>query len=257
MQRHRTPHLISLIFAAVLAMALGAETASAQTATDTLDETPAFTNPAQAQKAESISEATATEPSEEDIAILEDAEAKAAALEAAEADLAAAQQALDQLPDDATQEEVDLATQALADAQDAHDQALAANEEAQALADATLAELAGVPVADIYEMRKTMGWGQICLELGIDPSVVGLGQKQQLGHRHQQRNFNPYPDEEELTTEIQAMTQRNLKTGWSQGHGYGIGAPADHTPAQLQTRSRVATQLHNAAQTGNTGKGLS
>ena len=40
-------------------------------------ETPAFSNPAQAQKAENISAATAKEPSEEDIAVLEDAEQKA------------------------------------------------------------------------------------------------------------------------------------------------------------------------------------
>ena len=119
----------------------------------------------------------------------------------------------------APQEEIDKAEKAVDEAQKDYDSAEAEYDEAKALADATMADLAGVPVSEIYEKRKTMGWGQICHFYGIPNSTVGLGKQKQKGFKNRHRN--PAGTTYRGTMiEVQAMTQRNLKTGWAKGHGF-------------------------------------
>ena len=249
--------LIQFIMAGLLVFCVWAMNAAAQTSGegDLDDETSVFTNPQQAQKAENISEATAKEPSEEDIAILEDAKEKKAILEAAEEARDEAKEAYDLLMEDpnATQEEIDAAELAKELAQEAYDLALDEYTAAQELADETIANLAGVSAEEIYEMRLTMSWGQICLHLGIDPSVVGLGIKAQKGNLNRYRVDNVYTENEE----IQAMTQRNLITGWSSGHGSADVLSQGHIPQQMQVKNKVTTQVQNTAKSGNEGSGNS
>lgn len=145
------------------------------------DEVPAFNNPAQAQHAENIAEAAATEPSTE-------------YLEALDA-LAQAQEALDAANDSGDED-------AIAEAQDTYD-------AADALVEELAAQNTGVSVETIAAMRADgMGWGEICHELGVHPSVLGLG------HKKKMKKMTEY-------SEMNEATARNTKTGLAIGHGAG------------------------------------
>ena len=130
--------------------------------TATGDTAPAFSNPAQAAKAEAVAEAAA-------------AKADLAA-EQALAALTSAQQALAAIQADPTADPAAVA---------AAEQAVA---EAEAKAEAAAAAVGSVSTADIAGMRAAgMGWGQIAHELGVHPSTLGLGKAAQVATRERTR----------------------------------------------------------------------
>lgn len=125
---------------------------SETTDTEVDDEEPAFSNPAQAQHAANLAEASAS---------------------MAEADLAAATQEAE-----AAQTDLDAANAA----EEPDPEQIAKLEEALATAESNLADATenstGVSSEDIAGMRESgMGWGEIAHELGIHPGTLGLGHK--------------------------------------------------------------------------------
>ena len=175
------------------------------------NEEPAFTSIAQVQKAENLAALTAEQPDEEAI----DAKAKADQKKEAYEE---AQQKLDTLMADqnATQQQIEAARSAFKEAEKAY-------EEAQKIADEKLAEFAGVPAEDITSMRRSgMGWGQIAHELGIHPGALGLGHTKNKQYGYQKSKMKGKNLGE--TGELEAITGRNLKTGWSRGHGTDLSS---------------------------------
>lgn len=202
---------IALTLPPPLTLARGADSTDTEEATpgETIaDEGPSFSSPAQAQHAESLSAASASEPDEEAIAAVSAAEEKAEAL-------GAAKDALTELENAAVPDE-----EAIAAAREAIDTAQAEYDAAQALADSIMAEFAGVSVDDIAGMRDDgMGWGQIAHELGVHPGVLGLG--------HMKGEFTGYDfgkgKQAHGVAEMAISTSRNMKTGEPRGHGVGSG----------------------------------
>jgi hypothetical protein len=175
------------------------------------NEEPAFTSIAQVQKAENLAALTAEKPDEEAIDAKTEADQKKEAYEKAE-------QKLDTLMSDknATQDEIVAAMLAVEEAKKAYD-------EAQESADEKLAEFAGVPAEDITSMRRSgMGWGQIAHELGIHPGALGLGHTKNKQYGYQKSKMKGKNLGE--TDELEAITGRNLKTGWSKGHGTDLSS---------------------------------
>jgi hypothetical protein len=116
----------------------------------------------------------------------------------------------------ATQDEIVAAMLAVEEAKKAYD-------EAQESADEKLAEFAGVPAEDITAMRRSgMGWGQIAHELGIHPGALGLGHTKNKQYGYQKSKMKGKNLGE--TDELEAITGRNLKTGWSKGHGTDLSS---------------------------------
>jgi hypothetical protein len=169
------------------------------------DEEPAFTSIAQVQKAENLAALTAEQPNEEAIAAKKEADQKKEAYEEA-------QQKLDTLiSQNATPQKIEAARLAVEEAKKAYD-------EAQESADEKLAEFAGVAAEDIMSMRRSgMGWGEIAHELGIHPGALGLGHTKNKQYGYQKSKMKGKNLGE--TAELEAITGRNLKTGWSRGHG--------------------------------------
>jgi hypothetical protein len=175
------------------------------------NEEPAFTSIAQVQKAENLAALTAEEPDEEAIDAKTEADQKKQAYEEAK-------QQLDTVMADqnATQQEIEAARSAFKEAEKAY-------EEAQKIADEKLAEFAGVPAEDITSMRRSgMGWGQIAHELGIHPGALGLGHTKNKQYGYQKSKMKGKNLGE--TDELEAITGRNLKTGWSKGHGTDLSS---------------------------------
>jgi len=99
-----------------------------------------------------------------------------AAVEAAEAALAAAEESEDPAAIAEAQAALDAATQGLVDARTNLD--TVRTEADQAIADA-----ASASPEDIAGMREEgMGWGEIAHELGVHPSVLGLGHQKMKGN---------------------------------------------------------------------------
>ena len=175
------------------------------------NEEPAFTSIAQVQKAENLAALTAEEPDEEAIDAKTEADQKKQTYEEAK-------QQLDTVMADqnATQQEIKAARSAFKEAEKAY-------EEAQKIADEKLAEFAGVPAEDITSMRRSgMGWGQIAHELGIHPGALGLGHTKNKQYGYQKSKMKGKNLGE--TDELEAITGRNLKTGWSKGHGTDLSS---------------------------------
>ena len=174
------------------------------------DEEPAFTSIAQVQKAENLAALTAEQPDEEAIAAKKEADQKKEAYEEA-------QQKLDTLiSQNASTQKIEAARLAVEEAKKAYD-------EAQESADEKLAEFAGVPSEDIMSMRRSgMGWGQIAHELGIHPGALGLGHTKNKEYGYQKSKMKGKKLGE--TDELGAITGRNLKTGWSRGHGTDLSS---------------------------------
>lgn len=157
---------------------------------DTLaDDSPTFSNPAQAAHAANLAEAAAALANEAT------ADAQQAVSDAEDA-LAAAESTADQ-------DAIDAAAEALTAAEDAYAEAIS--------------DLTGVLTTDIQAMRDDdMGWGQIAHELGVHPGLLGLG------HTNRHRNRTMVSGETDLTdgdTEIAEATIRDTKSGWAKGHG--------------------------------------
>jgi hypothetical protein len=174
------------------------------------DEEPEFTSIAQVQKAENLAAITAEQPDEEAI----DAKAKADQKKEAYEE---AQQKLDTLmSQNAPPRELEAAGLAVEETKKAY-------VEAQESADEKLAEFAGVSAEDIMSMRRNgMGWGQIAHELGIHPGALGLGhtKNKQYGYQKSRTKGKKLGE----TDELGAITGRNLKTGWSRGHGTDLSS---------------------------------
>lgn len=167
-------------------------------ADDTGDDgyTPAFANPAQARHAANIAEAVAAEP---DAATLD----ALSAVEDAEA-------ALKEAEETGNEQAIEAARIRLAEAE-------------QAYADVIEARL-GVITSEIEAMRNAdMGWGEIARELGVHPSVLGLG------HTKARQNKYGRTDDTMDGDEVAEATERNIRTGWSQGHGLGLNAGVKDT----------------------------
>ena len=144
-------------------------------------EAPSYANPAQAQHAANLAEAAASQPDES-------TEEALSAVEQAEADLAEAEQ-------NGIQAEIDAARQSLTEAEEAYSD--------------LIAERTGVLSEEITGMRNSgMGWGQIALELGVHPGLLGLG--------HSKKGRGAYDGDK---GEMAEATSRNARSGWSKGHG--------------------------------------
>lgn len=162
--------------------------------------TAAFANPAQAQHAANIAEAVAAEPDAATLDALSDVEDAEAALREAE--------------EEGNQQDIDAARLRLAEAEEAYAEVIEAR--------------IGVITSEIEAMRAAdMGWGEIARELGVHPSVLGLG------HTRAYRNKYGWSDEgtadDEAGDEVAEATERNVRTGWSQGHGLGLNAGVKDT----------------------------
>ena len=84
-------------------------------------------------------------------------------------------------------------------------------------------EEGGVPAEDVISMRRSgMGWGQIAHELGIHPGALGLGHTKNKQYGYQKSKMRGKNLGE--TGELEAITSRNLKTGWSKGHGTDLSS---------------------------------
>lgn len=169
--------------AILVALLLGVGTLPAPlSAVTTDDETSAFNNPAQAQRAANLAEEAAISNDSVKEALQE--------LEEAQAALGV--------------KDTTAAREALAKAEEAY-----AKE---------LADITGVVEKDIASMRDSgMGWGQIAHELGVHPSVNGLG------HTKGAKNLTAEPTISGVNKhELAEATAKNLQSGWSKGHGVGV-----------------------------------
>ena len=132
-------------------------------------------------------------------------------MEEAEAELSSAQAAYDADPS----EENDAALQ---EAQSAYDEATEA-----------LAKVSGVTVDTLSDMREEgMGWGEIAHELGLHPSVLGLGHQKQIQTEELERNRN-----------MKSFSEENGEAG-SKGKALGLEGKA---------------QKENQGKGGDKGKG--
>lgn len=173
------------------------------------DEKPAFVNATQAQRAINVAE--------------EYAEKKASELEKAEEEAANAQQAVDDAGDDVPQELLD--------------DLEAANQKVT-----DLMTEQGVSVEDITAMRlEGMGWGEIMHQLGLHPSILGMGHK----NAFKNKKWNGEIPEEE----IREATQRNFNNGLSKGHG-----PKADKENYGQSKKDTNTNAGKKKGKGNNGK---
>lgn len=134
-------------------------------------------------------------------------------------------------------------------------------EAAEAALESALADAAGVSADEIADMREEgMGWGQIAHELGVHPSVLGLGNR--FGHTKTERNMAGNAYGRGPKGEMAAATARNVKTGWAEGHGKsaekGKGAAAsaadDSGPGKGNAGGKDKGDKGNSGNNGN-GKG--
>ena len=167
---------------------------------DVDDEISAFNNPAQAQRAANLAEQAAinNDSVKEALQDVEDAQK-------------ALDEALTVSPDNAKAIHADAiaaARETLAKAEDVYSK--------------ELADITGVTETDIASMRDLdMGWGQICHELGLHPSVNGLGHFKEK-HQHQVGIVAEPTISGVNTQELVEATARNMQSGWSKGHGVGV-----------------------------------
>ena len=184
---------------------------------DPADDTPAFSNPAQAAHAAALADEASTQPDEQVAEALADVQDAKDALSALEAD------------PDATQEDIDAAEEAVA--------------EKEAAAAEAVAERVGAITADISAMRDDgMGWGQIAHELGVHPGALGLGHVKGKAHRNR-HSVRAMTGEEAADSELAEATARNTKTGLALGHGVNKGG------------SNKGIGLAGKAAKGQSGKG--
>ncbi|MDY0352049.1 MAG: helix-turn-helix domain-containing protein [Desulfobulbaceae bacterium] len=193
------PVVLTAVLCIGFAAGMGGSNAAAEEAGDTADDTaytPAFANPAQAQHAANIAEAAAAEPDAETLDALSAVEEAEAALKDAE--------------ETGNEQAIEDARKQLAEAEEAYAEVIEAR--------------IGVITSEIEAMRNAdMGWGEIARELGVHPSVLGLG------HTKAYRNKYGWSDDEAAGDEVAEATERNTRTGWSQGHGLGLNAGVKDT----------------------------
>ncbi len=147
--------ILSLLLVLVSGGALLAQEGDTEDGTGDVEEESTFTSPGEAQRIANLVEAEANQPNPEldaALAELEEAQAASGALEGSED-------------------------------QEAIDAALSELTAAQETVDGIVTETTGVTAEDIEAMRdEGMGFGEIALELGLHPGVLGQGlQKGHLG----------------------------------------------------------------------------
>lgn len=129
---------------------------------DEHEEESVLSNDAQVQKAQNLSDAALEDGKKSD-----DPE-----LSEAQANLAQAEEDLANLPDDATEEEINTAKDAV----------LAAEDE--------FLGLLGATTQDIEDRREEgMGWGEIAHDLGLHPSFLGLGHLKDKSRERDSESF--------------------------------------------------------------------
>jgi hypothetical protein len=135
--------------------------------------------------------------------------------------------------------------------------------EAEKALESALADAAGVHANDIANMREDgMGWGQIAHELGVHPGVLGLGNR--FGHTNTQRSQMGNAFGRGPKGEMADATARNVRTGWSNGHGPagdkgktgGVGnANASQGNASASDKGAKGNNGNNGNGNGNNGNG--
>lgn len=203
------------------------------------DEAPAFTSIAQVEKAENLAALSAGVPDDEAISARREADQTERAYEEARRRLEALQ-----VDPNTSPEEIEAAELAVETTKSAY-------EAAQAAADEKLAQFAGVPVEDIVSMRQSgMGWGQIAHELGIHPSSLGLGRGKTKTSGQQESKLKGRPFQE--ADELGGITSRNLKTGWSKGHGVDLSS---HSGGKGQGKGKGQSKGEEKSSGKGQGKG--
>lgn len=130
---------------------------------------------------------------------------------------------------------------------------LEALEAIEATYEATLAEKIGVATGEIASMRASgMGWGDIAHELGVHPSLLGLG--------HTKGKTNRHGVEKEYTSslandELAEATVRTTGRGLALGHGRGINNSDETTETSLALAS-VSTKSNKGRSSVSGAAGL-
>lgn len=200
---------------------------------DDEDITPSFKNPAQAAHASQLANEVASRGSTE--------------TEAALSDVEAAQEGLEEAMATGTPEEIEQATTELEAAEKAY-------------ADA-VAELTGVVSKDLVDMREAgMGWGNIAKELGVHPSILGLGHTK--GKQKNKAGMYADPMDQDIAGSIQASevaeaTARNTRSGYAKGHGLAMNTGVDEQTTGLGFggKSKSRGKGHSGASGLGSGQG--
>lgn len=201
--RHLSVLVVLLIIAFIPALSL------AQYANEATDNTEPshYQNPAQAQKAESLTrEATRNSDDPELAQRIENAEK-------ARQDLTEARQDLADLPENVDEDQRRAAIKRVR-------QARRDLREARALVAESLSRISGEYAESITKMRENgYGWGEIAHELGVHPSVLGRGYKH--GHTKGYHTSMQSRRGHGKKGAFAASTTRDFKSGWG-GKGYGV-----------------------------------
>ena len=171
---------------------------------DVDSEESSFSNAAQAQHAENLAEASASEAQKE--------------VDAVKSDLDAAQAKADGVSADpnATNEEIAEANEELEEAQKAYEYADEVHSEAVANSAATSSET-------IAEMRESgKGWGQIAHELGIHRGVLGLGHNAKVTREEKFTKRDPKSDLSEGYATIGGQSSGLSRAEYKKGVGRGV-----------------------------------
>lgn len=114
-------------------------------------------------------------------------------------------------------------------------EAIAKAQTALDMAEETYAEvvsnLTGITATDIADMRAAgMGWGNIAREIGVHPSVLGLGHTK--NKQKSKAGVVADPDAGAIAGSLQAgevaeATARNTKSGYAKGHGLAMNTGVD------------------------------
>ena len=153
---------------------------------------------------------------------------------------------------DANEEEIAAATSALTEAQQQLTQAELSYSD-------LVAEVTGTTAADIQSMRsRGMGWGDIAHQLGVHPSVLGLG--------HSKNARNQYTETELTRTELEGIeveeltesTTKNNRAGITKGQGKGVRSQIHEPGTGLVESPDSATGKNSSFNSQNdTDKGKS
>jgi len=202
--------LILALFLSMTACA-GIATADETTTDDGDTEGSYFSNPAQAAHAAQLSSQVAADDPE---------------VSQAYDDYQEALEAFDALETTPTQADLD----ALAAAETAYEEALA--------------EKIGVTNDEIAAMRASgMGWGEIAHELGVHPSLLGLGHTKGKANRHGvDKEYNAALADDELAE----ATVRTTGRGLALGHGKGINSSDETVETSLALASLTTKSAKSA-----------
>lgn len=175
-----------------------------------------------------------------------------AAAQAASQSLAEAESTLD-----AAQTAYDAAVQS--GTPEAIAEALATLDAAQTAADAAAAVAAGISVPDIADMRDAgMGWGEIAHELGVHPSILGMGFTHRYGKTETVRETAQIADSAQYGNGYgrNSLTDRNVEAGvavtpGSRGKSNSNGLGLGRTSTTAKNGSSKSSSNGNGNGSGN------